>query len=94
MTRLLDEVRIFEPDILLIALEGQEKGWQELRARGVEIPTIVMAEPADLDSIVRTIKFSAYDFLAKPVNIGSSAGSAKQPRDSAQRYRRKPVAAA
>ena len=68
--RLLEEVPIFEPDILLIALEGQEKGWQELRARGIEIPTIVMAEPADLDSIVRTIKFSAYDFLAKPVNMG------------------------
>ena len=67
-TQLLDEVRTFEADVLLIALEGQEKGWQELRARGVEIPTIVMAEPADLDSVVRTVKFGAYDFLSKPVN--------------------------
>ena len=69
-TRLLDEVRTFQPDVLLIDLPGQEKGWQELRARGDEIPTIVMAQPADLDSIVRTIKFGAYDFLAKPVNLG------------------------
>ena len=67
-TQLLDELRIFEPDVLLIALEGQEKDWPELRARGIEIPTIVMAEPADLDSVVRTVKFGAYDFLAKPVN--------------------------
>jgi two-component system response regulator HydG len=65
---LLDDVRTFEADVLLIALEGQEKGWQELRASGVEIPTIVMAEPADLDSVVRTVKFGAYDFLSKPVN--------------------------
>jgi two-component system response regulator AtoC len=67
-TQLFDELRTFEADVLLIALEGQEKDWQELRARGVEIPTIVMAEPADLDSVVRTVKFGAYDFLAKPVN--------------------------
>ncbi len=67
-TPLLDEVRTFDADVLLIALEGQEKGSQELRERGVEIPTIVMAEPADLDSVVRTVKFSAYDFLSKPVN--------------------------
>ena len=68
--QLLDEVRTFEADVLLITLEGQAKGWQELRARGLEIPTIVIAEPADLDSVVRTVKFGAYDFLAKPVNLG------------------------
>jgi len=68
-TQLLDELRTFEPDVLLIALEGQEMGWQELRAHGVEIPTLVMAEPADLDSVVRTVKFGAYDFLSKPVNL-------------------------
>jgi DNA-binding NtrC family response regulator len=67
-TQLFDQVCVFEPDVLLIAVEGQEKGWEELRARGIEIPTIVMAEPADLDSVVRTVKFGAYDFLAKPVN--------------------------
>jgi len=68
-THLLDELRTFEPDVLLIALERQEKGWQDLRARGIEIPTVVMAEPADLDSVVRTVKFGAYDFLSKPVNL-------------------------
>ncbi len=67
-TQLLDEVGTFEPDVLLIALEGHDKGWQELRVRGGEILTIVMAEPADLDSVVRTVKFGAYDFLSKPVN--------------------------
>src|SRR5271156_1468226 len=45
-TQLLDALRTFEPDVLLIALERQEKGWQDLRARGIEIPTVVMAEPA------------------------------------------------
>src|SRR5271170_8476914 len=50
-TQLLDEIRTFEADVLLIPLEGQLKSWQELRASGVEIPTIVMAEPADLDSV-------------------------------------------
>src|SRR5271155_3188577 len=68
-TQLLDELRTFEPDVLLVALERQEKGWEDLRASGVEIPTIVMAEPADLDSVVRTVKFGAYDFLAKPINL-------------------------
>jgi len=67
--QLLDALRTFEPDVLLIALERQEKGWQDLRARGIEIPTVVMAEPADLDSVVRTVKFDAYDFLSKPVNL-------------------------
>ena len=67
-TQMFDQVRVFEPDVLLIDLEGQEKAWEELRAHGIGIPTIVMAEPADLDSVVRTVKFGAYDFLAKPVN--------------------------
>jgi DNA-binding NtrC family response regulator len=62
----------FEPDVLLIDLDGQEKGsadiLHELHARGVELPTIVMVEEAELAEAVRTIKFGAYDFLSKPIN--------------------------
>jgi two-component system response regulator HydG len=70
--QVLEMVRNFEPDVLLIGLEGREKGGaeilRELHAQGLDIPTIVMAEEAELDSTVRAIKSGAYDFLHKPVN--------------------------
>ncbi len=71
-SQLFEAVQSFAPDALLIDLGEKVNAavLHELRARGVEIPTIVVAEEADLAAIVRTIKFGAYDFLAKPVNPG------------------------
>ena len=70
--QLIEVAQSFEPNILLIDLEGQEKTCatilHELHARGVEIPTIVMADEAELAAAIRTIKFGAYDFLSKPIN--------------------------
>jgi two-component system, NtrC family, response regulator HydG len=68
-----DQAQTFDPDVLLIDLDGPDKDatatLHELRARGFEVPTIVIAPEADLDAIVRTIKFDAYDFLSKPINL-------------------------
>jgi two-component system response regulator HydG len=68
----LELAQTFEPDILLIDLEGGEKGGaailHELHAHGVEIPAIVMAEEGDLAAAARTIKSGSYDFLSKPIN--------------------------
>jgi DNA-binding NtrC family response regulator len=70
--QLLDLVRTFEPDVLLIDVKGEENGsaaiLHELHERGVEIPTILMAEEADLESAVRTFKIGVYDFISKPIN--------------------------
>lgn len=71
--QVLDHARSFDPDILLLGLEGAEKagaaGWHDLPSRGLQVPTIVMADEADLDSIVKTIKSDAYDFLSRPINL-------------------------
>ena len=68
----LEEAQRFDPDVLLIELDGPEKGGagvlHELHARGLAMPTIVMADDAELPLTVKTIKFDAYDFLSKPIN--------------------------
>jgi DNA-binding NtrC family response regulator len=70
--QLVEETERFHPDVLLIELDGPEKGGagilHELHARGLAIPTIVMAQDAELALTVKTIKFDAYDFLSKPIN--------------------------
>lgn len=71
--QLLDQAQSFDPDVLLIGLEGPEKGatetLHELHSRGFDVPTIVIGQEADLDSIVRAITFDAYGFLSKPINL-------------------------
>ena len=70
--QVVEEAEKFDPDVLLIELDGPEKGGagilHELHARGLAIPTIVMAQDAELAVTVKTIKFDAYDFLSKPIN--------------------------
>ena len=70
--QLLGLMQSFEPDVLLIDLDGQAGEsaavLRELRTRGLAIPTILVAEDAALASVVRTIKPGTYDFLSKPVN--------------------------
>jgi DNA-binding response OmpR family regulator len=50
--QVLEEAERFDPDVLLIELDGPEKGGagilHELRARGLVMPTIVMTEDAEL----------------------------------------------
>ena len=76
-TQLLDVVRTFQPDVLLMDLPGQEKRWQELRARGDEIPTVVMARagrprcPNSNDQL-RRLRFSC-----QARQFGSSGSSAQ-----------------
>jgi len=72
MQEVLELAQTFDPDFMLIDLEGQAKDraivLHELHAGGIQIPTIVVAEESDFDYLVRTIKFEAYDFLSKPIN--------------------------
>jgi DNA-binding NtrC family response regulator len=68
----LERARSVTPDLLLLGFQGPENGGAELlrqiHARGLKIPTIVMSEKQDLDSIVQSVQFDAYDFISKPVN--------------------------
>lgn len=70
--QVVEEAERLNPDVLLIELDGLEKGGagilHELYARGLAVPTIVMAQDAELAVTVKTIKFDAYDFLSKPIN--------------------------
>src|SRR3984957_10950862 len=70
--QVLEEAQSFAPHVLLIDLKAQQKDgealFSELKARGIEVATIVMAEEADLRSIERTMKPSSSDFISKPIN--------------------------
>jgi len=68
----LEMAQTFEPDSLLTELELQGNDGQtilhELRARGLEIATIVISKETELANAVQTIKPGAYNFLSKPIN--------------------------
>jgi two-component system, NtrC family, response regulator HydG len=68
----LEKAQTFEPDSLLTELEVQGNDGQtilhELRARGLEIATIVISKETELANAVQTIKPGAYNFLSKPIN--------------------------
>lgn len=70
--QVLELVQSFAPHVLLLDIKGQQKSGEavlhELQARGIEIPTIVMAEEADLHSLERTFKPGSYDLVLKPIN--------------------------
>jgi two-component system response regulator FixJ len=40
---------------------------EELRSRGVNLPTIVLSGSSDVKEAVRALKFGAFDFLEKPL---------------------------
>ena len=40
----------------------------EMKARGIDLPIIILTGHADVDSAVKTLKMGASDFLQKPVN--------------------------
>ena len=66
---------------------------------GFDIPAIVMAEEADFDTAVSTIKSGAYDFLSKPINsshlrvVLSNLASQLSVAEENQRLRRKLIEA-
>jgi DNA-binding NtrC family response regulator len=68
----LERARAVNPDVLLLGFQGPENDGAELmrqmHASGLKIPTIVMGEKQDLDSIVQSVQFDAYDFISRPVN--------------------------
>ncbi|MFN2259889.1 MAG: response regulator transcription factor [Parasphingopyxis sp.] len=66
----LKEVRALDPgcvllDVRMPAMDGLEVQ-QELRARGVTFPVIVMTGHGDIDVAVRAMKAGAVDFIEKP----------------------------
>ena len=70
--RALELIDSFDPHILLLDLRLPEKdGIQvltELRARGVQLTTVVISGEGEIADAVQTIKLGAYDYLRKPVD--------------------------
>ncbi len=62
----------FAPNVLIIDLDPQEgnlvSALHELRARGIEVSTIVTAADSSLNDIVVTLEPGTFDFLPKPIN--------------------------
>src|SRR5438552_11507222 len=70
--RALELVESYEPHILLLDLRlPQKDGIQilsELRARGLQIPTVMISGEGEIPDAVQSIKLGAYDYLRKPVD--------------------------
>ena len=68
----LSEAGSYDPHILLLDLNLPRKNGlevlQELNARGLRIPTIVISGQGEIPDVVKTIKLGAYDYLRKPVD--------------------------
>ncbi len=54
-------------DIRMPGMSGIELQ-AEMKARGIDLPIIILTGHADVDSAVKTLKMGASDFLQKPVN--------------------------
>ncbi len=54
-------------DIRMPGMSGIELQ-AEMKARGIDLPIIILTGHADVDSAVKTLKMGAADFLQKPVN--------------------------
>ncbi len=54
-------------DIRMPGMSGIELQ-AEMKARGIDLPVIILTGHADVDSAVKTLKMGATDFLQKPVN--------------------------
>jgi DNA-binding NtrC family response regulator len=70
--RALELIESFDPHILLLDLRLPEKdGIQvltELRARGLQLTTVVISGEGEIADAVQTIKLGAYDYLRKPID--------------------------
>src|SRR5580704_4504765 len=68
----LNEAAAYDPHILLLDLNLPRKNGlqvlQELKERGLRIPTIVISGQGEIPDVVKTIKLGAYDYLRKPVD--------------------------
>ncbi|MGH7932539.1 MAG: sigma-54-dependent transcriptional regulator [Candidatus Binataceae bacterium] len=70
--RALDLIDNYDPHILLLDLKLPEKDGIEvlanIRARGLQIPTVVISGEGEISDAVQSIKLGAYDYLRKPVD--------------------------
>src|SRR5271170_4916084 len=70
--RALQMVESFDPHIVLLDLRLPEKNGlevlSELRARGLQLPVIMISGEGDVADAVQAIKLGAYDYLRKPVD--------------------------
>jgi two-component system response regulator HydG len=70
--RALELVESYDPHILLLDLKLPEKDGIEvlsdIRARGLQIPTVVISGEGEISDAVQSIKLGAYDYLRKPVD--------------------------
>jgi two-component system response regulator AtoC len=68
----LQLVESFDPHILLLDLRLPEKNGlevlSELRARGLQLPVVMISGEGDVSDAVQAIKLGAYDYLRKPVD--------------------------
>jgi CheY-like chemotaxis protein len=95
----LEMAQTFEPDSLLTELEVQGNDGQtilhELRARGLEIATIVISKETELANAVQTINQAGrLQFSFQADQYDSSAHRTEQSQDSTYRYRRESAPAA
>ena len=70
--RALQLVDSFDPHILLLDLRLPEKNGlevlSELRARGLQLPAVMISGEGDVSDAVQAIKLGAYDYLRKPID--------------------------
>ncbi|MGH7985127.1 MAG: sigma-54-dependent transcriptional regulator [Candidatus Binataceae bacterium] len=70
--RALELVESYDPHILLLDLKLPEKDGiavlSDIRARGLQIPTVVISGEGEISDAVQSIKLGAYDYLRKPVD--------------------------
>lgn len=70
--RALQLVESFDPHILLLDLRLPEKDGlevlSELRARGLQLPVVMISGEGDVSDAVQAIKLGAYDYLRKPID--------------------------
>ncbi|MGH8012955.1 MAG: sigma-54-dependent transcriptional regulator, partial [Candidatus Binataceae bacterium] len=68
----LELVESYDPHILLLDLKLPEKDGiavlTDIRARGLQIPTVVISGEGEISDAVQSIKLGAYDYLRKPVD--------------------------
>jgi len=75
--QVLEALREQPADLLLLDLKMKRMGGIEtleaLASAGITIPTIVITAFSTIESVVIAIKNGAYDYIAKPIDIGNLA---------------------
>lgn len=83
--QVLDALRNTSVDLILLDLKMKRMGGIEaldaLAAAGIAIPTIVITAFSSIESVVTAIKKGAYDYIAKPIDIGNLAHVLKRALD-------------